>query len=251
MNTFILAGGFATRLRPISDHVPKALVPVLGKPFLRYQLEFLKSQDITKIVLLLGHQADKIITEFGNGKKMGLMIQYQVESAPLGTGGALIQARRHLEDLTLILNGDTYFEFDLRLFYEFHKMKKSKFTIGVIQNTPSPLPLPKGEGKGEGSSKDFGAISLNSEGRVTSFIEKNRGQYLSAGCYLMSSTLLKQYPSVDGPSSLEYDLIPSWLRQGAQIYGFEFSSKVFYDIGTPERLKIFEDFISQKKTYAH
>ncbi len=239
MNAFILAGGLATRLRPITNDIPKALVPVLGKPFLYYQLEFLKSQNVKNVVLLIGYQADKIVQEFGDGKKLGLMIEYQVESTPLGTGGALIKARHLLEENTLILNGDTYFEFDLQKLVYFHQEKKSEFTLGVVTK--------------KNAGQDYGAISLDSKGRVLSFSEKTEnGQFLSAGCYVVSKKLMDQYTSAEGPISLEHHLIPSWLEQRSAIFGFEFQgNQTFYDVGTPERLKVFEEYLNKKKSYAH
>ncbi len=237
MNALILAGGLATRLRPLTDKIPKALVPVAGKPFLLYQLEYLKSQGIREVVLLVGHQAEKIQDEFGDGKKMGLMIEYQVESNPLGTGGALIHGRRHMDKESLVLNGDTYFEFEISKFLDFHRKKKSLMTLGVV--------------KKQMTSQDYGSITLDVDGRVRNFHKKKEsGPFLSTGFYILSQDIFNQYPFKEGSSSLESDVVPAWIKTGVPIYGYEFNHQNFYDIGTPERLKTFELHI-RKVSHAH
>ncbi len=237
MNALILAGGLATRLRPLTDKIPKALVPVSGKPFLLYQLEYLKSQGIGEVVLLTGYQSQKIQDEFGDGKKMGLMIEYQVESSPLGTGGALIQGRRYVGKESLVMNGDTYFEFEISKLLDFHRKKKSLMTLGVA--------------KKQMTGQDYGTITLDPDGRVRDFSEKTEsGPFLNAGFYILSQGMFSQFPLSEGPSSLERDVIPAWVKKGAPVYGYEFNHQNFYDIGTPDRLKTFESHI-RKVSHAH
>src|SRR5271157_1692876 len=105
----ILAGGLATRLRPITEKIPKSLVPVAGKPFLAHQLELLKNQGIVHVVLCLGYLGEKIVKEFGNGKALGIKLEYSFDGPTLlGTGGALKKALPKLGDKFFVLYGDSY-----------------------------------------------------------------------------------------------------------------------------------------------
>ena len=104
----ILAGGRGERLRPITDSVPKAMVPINNRPFLEYQIKKLREFGITNIVMSLGFLSGVIRDHFGDGSKFGVNIEYSVEERFLGTGGALKLAERYLDSSFFIMNGDTY-----------------------------------------------------------------------------------------------------------------------------------------------
>jgi NDP-sugar pyrophosphorylase family protein len=105
----ILAGGLATRLRPITEKVPKVLVSVAGKPFLAHQLELLRKQGVARAVLCLGHLGEMVEAEFGNGSAHGLALEYSFDGpALLGTGGALKRALPKLGERFFVLYGDSY-----------------------------------------------------------------------------------------------------------------------------------------------
>ncbi len=105
----ILAGGLATRLRPVCDRVPKALLSVAGRPFIFHQLEMLKQQGVERIVLCVGHLGEQIRHMVGHGQALGLSIEYSFDGRKLlGTGGALRQALPLLGDSFFVLNGDSY-----------------------------------------------------------------------------------------------------------------------------------------------
>lgn len=230
MKAIILAGGRGERLRPFSDTMPKSVVPVEKYPFLWYVLRYLKTQDIHKIVMLTGYQADKIKETLGAGGQMNLSIEYQAESEPLGTGGALLRARNQIDEDVLVLNGDTYCELNVSDFYAFHRKNQADFTIAVV--------------KAASNKTDFGLIAMNSKNQVLQFREKQRGSgYSSAGFYIVSPRLFSRFSFPHSPCSLEKDLIPSWLGQSVQIYGFPISENKFFDIGTPERFNEFRNFI--------
>ncbi len=111
--TVILAGGLGTRLRPLTDDRPKSMVEVLGKPFLQRQIELLSAQGLTRFLLLVGHQADQIVSYFGDGASLGVEIAYSFDgSTPLGTGGALVKAAARLESWFLVLDGDSFLPID-------------------------------------------------------------------------------------------------------------------------------------------
>src|SRR5438876_1042545 len=111
----ILAGGLATRLRPITERIPKVLVPVAGKPFLAHQLELLRTQGLTRVVLCLGHLGERVRQVFGDGQAHGVTLQYSFDGPVLlGTGGALKQALPLLGENFFVLYGDSYLPIDFR-----------------------------------------------------------------------------------------------------------------------------------------
>ena len=111
--TVILAGGLGTRLKPLTNRLPKSMVEVMGKPFLQHQIELLRDQGLTRLVLCVGHQADQIISHFGHGASLGVRIEYSHDGAvPLGTGGALVKAVPLLDSWFLVLDGDSYLPID-------------------------------------------------------------------------------------------------------------------------------------------
>lgn len=112
MQTVILAGGLATRLHPTTLVTPKSMVTVNGRPFLQHQLELLQKNDCHRIVLCVGHMGDKIEAYFGDGSRFGVSISYSYDGdSPLGTGGALVRAKRLLEEEFFVLFGDSFLLF--------------------------------------------------------------------------------------------------------------------------------------------
>ncbi|MEM7183030.1 MAG: sugar phosphate nucleotidyltransferase [Spirochaetota bacterium] len=110
-SVLILAGGLATRLRPLTEKFPKALVPILGKPFIHYQLQLLQSEGFHNIVLCIGYEGEQIREELGDGSNLGVSIQYSMDGKVLlGTGGAVMKALPLLSDPFLVLYGDSYLQ---------------------------------------------------------------------------------------------------------------------------------------------
>jgi len=127
MQMVILAGGLATRLRPLTDAIPKSLVPINGKPFLHYQIERLKRHGITDIVLCIGYLGDRIKEFLGDGSRLGVMVRYSEEKDQLlGTAGAIKKAEPLLREEFLVMNGDSYLMLDhgkiMAYFQRFHKL---------------------------------------------------------------------------------------------------------------------------------
>ena len=112
MQTVILAGGLGTRLWPVTKEIPKPMVPVAGIPYLEHQLRLLARQSLTKVLLLTGYLGDQIEAYFGDGGRLGLRLRYSRERTPLGTGGALREAAALLDDLFLVIYGDSYLPID-------------------------------------------------------------------------------------------------------------------------------------------
>ena len=130
----ILAGGKGTRLKEISGDLPKSMVPVLGKPLLQHLIEQCAAYDILDIKLLVSYGKEVIKEFFGNGSQYGVSIQYIVENEPRGTAGALIDALPELSEQFLVVYGDTFFDIDLDIFWEFHRMQAGDASIFLHPN---------------------------------------------------------------------------------------------------------------------
>ena len=130
MKAILLAGGKGTRLRPLTIHTPKPIVPIFDRPFLHYQLDLLKQvPEIDEVILSLNYQPRRIEEIFGDGGESGLGIRYVVEPAPLGTAGAVRYAGESLRESVVVFNGDVLTEVDLAAVIALHRERKAKATI--------------------------------------------------------------------------------------------------------------------------
>ncbi len=215
----ILCGGLGKRLRPVVADAPKVLARVNDRPFLDILIGHLKGQGITRPILCTGYKAGQI-EEYYRENNQGLSFEFSREGRPLGTGGALKNARHFIRsDPFFVFNGDSFCEIDLNAFLDFHKSKLARASIAISRGT-------------QGS--DFGGITLDDSVRVTGFREKEKEtapRYVNAGIYCLNEDIFSFMPD-DEAFSLEYDFFPGLVGKG--FYGF-CVSREFYDIGTPQR----------------
>lgn len=218
----LLVGGLGTRLRPITYRVPKALVSIRGTPFISHLLAKLSAMGIRQCVLLTGYKHGMVKKYCGSGRKWGLGISYSREKKPLGTGGALVAAKGRLAMTTLAMNGDSWVEYDLGRFLQFHRKKRALASILAMQ----------------GSLRDRGAIKLAKGGRVMFFGEKQhsgRGVF-NTGVYLLEkkavAILEKKVKAgrLQGSFSLEREGFPLLMKRKG-LYAHVCPGK-FLDIGT-------------------
>jgi len=135
MQTVILAGGLATRLRPITEKIPKALIEINGIPFIDYQLNYLKKQGITNVVLCTGFLTEQIVDYVGNGSRYGLKVVYSNDGEKLlGTGGAIKNAARYLDDDFFILYGDSFLPVQFNPIYNKFKHNKLPALMTILEN---------------------------------------------------------------------------------------------------------------------
>jgi N-acetyl-alpha-D-muramate 1-phosphate uridylyltransferase len=135
MQTVILAGGLATRLRPITEKIPKALIEINGIPFIDYQLNYLKKQGITNVVLCTGFLAEQIVKYVGNGSRHGLKVVYSNDGEKLlGTGGAIKNAATFLDDDFFILYGDSFLPIEFKPIYKKFKLNKLPALMSILEN---------------------------------------------------------------------------------------------------------------------
>ena len=219
----VLCGGLATRLRGVVDDRPKALVPILGRPFLEWLiLALARRHDIRRVVLATGYLGSQIETHFGSSTWCGVAVTYSREEAPLGTGGALRRAASVVASQTLLaLNGDTYCQFDSNRLLNAHTRSRARATLWLA---PAEEP-----GK-------YGRVIVDDAGKVLRFDEKPdlTGRHLaSAGVYLIEREVAAMI-SPEGQTSLEREVFPSLVGNG--LYAVA-GNDPFFDIGTPESLK--------------
>ena len=218
-DVIILSGGFGLRLRGIiGEATPKPMAPIAGRPFMELLLKQLKRHGFRRVILSVGYKHEVIRNYFGENA-CGMELVYAVESSPLGTGGALREAARHLKTETaLAMNGDSYTDADLSRLVQ--GRADADVTVVVIPETRS----------------DAGSVVLGADGRVKTFAEKRvvpESRYLSTGIYLLNKTLIGTVP--DGEKvSLEEQILPKWLAEGKRVDAFIFNGACI-DIGTPER----------------
>ena len=244
MKAFILAGGLGTRLRPIIADRPKPMAQIGSQPFLAYQLDLLRRQDFTEIILCTGYMSQAIEEHFGDGGDFGVQIIYSVEEKPMGTGGAIKNAAHLVSGTFLVLNGDTYIQADLWDLIHFHRDRDAAdracplATIGLSQvSDPSRS----------------GLVQVDHVGRIVRFIEKGtvRGQapsegdcnIVSAGAYVFEPGILDFIPS-DRNVSLELEVFPHLVEMKAPLYGYMLGGS-FVDMGTPEGYRRMQEIVDR------
>jgi NDP-sugar pyrophosphorylase family protein len=229
MQAVILAGGLGTRLWPLTATVPKPMTPAAGKPYLAWQLEELSRQSIRDILLLTGYLGEQIEDYFGDGDSLGLRIRYSREAQPMGTGGALRDARAGLDSTFLLIYGDSY----LPISYQQPMLAlESSGTLAVMvvtdnRVTPSGVP---------------GNVAINEAGMVEKY-EKDGAHcdFVDAGVLVLRPEVLDAMPP-NGVVSLERDVFPQ-LAERRRLKAFVTAQR-FFDIGTPERLETIERYFS-------
>jgi D-glycero-alpha-D-manno-heptose 1-phosphate guanylyltransferase len=215
MEAIVLAGGFGTRLRSIVSNVPKPMALVAGRPFLELLLSSLRAKGITRAILSIGYMSDAITSHFGK-HPMGLDLAYEIESTPLGTGGAIAAALRHAScDHVFVFNGDTYLDVDLSALAAMWPGDHTP--IVVARFVPD--------------TERFGRLEL-ADGRISHFLgsgHKGPG-VVNVGCYLIPSNIFAGANLPDAFSFEQHFLgrsPPMSLRSYV-------SNGQFIDIGVPE-----------------
>lgn len=221
LKAVILVGGEGTRLRPLTYGMPKAMVPVLNRPFLEHTIAYLKNYRVNNIILALSYLPEVIQNYFGDGSNSGVQLNYAVEDNPLGTAGAVKNAEQYLGSTFVVLNGDVFTDLDIADMLAFHRGKGAKATIALTW-VDNPCA--------------FGVVETDSDGRVRRFIEKPSParvttNWINAGIYLLEPEVLEHVPK-NAHYMFEKGLFPLLLELGEPVYGYPFSS-YWLDMGTP------------------
>jgi NDP-sugar pyrophosphorylase family protein len=225
----ILAGGFATRLRPITEKIPKSLISVAGKPFLAHQLELLRSCGLCRVVLCVGHLGEMIQRDFGDGSQFGVRIDYSFDGPKLlGTGGAIKRALPLLGGEFFVLYGDSYLPIEYRPVAEFFRRGGKPGCMTVYRN----------EGRHDTSNVVF------HNGQITVYDKKNRTpemRHIDYGLSLFKSTAFDSFPA-DKPFDLA-EVMGKLVRE-RQLAGYEVNER-FYEIGSLAGLAELETILKQ------
>jgi len=223
----VLAGGRGTRLLPLTKDTPKSLIPILGKPFIEYQLELFKSHGIDDVVLCVGYLADKIIKHLGDGERFGLTIRYSVEKEPLGTAGALKEAEELLEEQFLLTYGDSYLQVDYTDVLEYLKARDRLGVMVVYKNFDR-----------------FDRSNVVVEQGLVKTYDKNRKEpgmiYIDYGLLALRKESLSIIPR---ETVMDLQCFYKALINTRQLLAYE-ATKRFFEIGSPAGLSDFEDFAS-------
>ncbi len=208
MKAVIMAGGFGTRLHPLSINLPKPMVPLSNRPIMLHIVDLLKKHGITELVMLLYFQPETIKNFFGDGSEYGVDITYVTPLEDLGTAGAVKAAARHLDERFMIISGDLLTDFDLGAAIAFHDQKQAQATLTL---TPVPDPL------------QFGVVITNPEGQITKFLEKpDWGEVFSdtinTGIYILEPEVLDLIPEGEN-RDWSKDVFPLMLEKQAPLYG--------------------------------
>ncbi len=224
MKAILLVGGRGTRLRPLTVNTPKPMLPVAGVPFVAHQLAQARAAGVDEVVLATHYRADVFQDWLADGTRLGLHVQYVVEDAPLGTGGAIRNAANHLvvdgDDPVLVFNGDVLSGHDIRAQLGLHRERGADITLYLTEVS---------------DPRAFGCVPTDPEGRVSAFLEKSPHPVtntVNAGCYVFRRSIIDRIP-VDRPVSVERETFPQLLSAGVSVMGYV-DTAYWLDLGTPQ-----------------
>lgn len=235
VKAFILAGGLGTRLLPLTEHLPKPLLPFANIPLAKHTMRLLKHQGINEFVFLLHHQPDKFPEVLGDGHDAGCSIKYVSFSENFGTAGCVKQVEKEIDQTALIFSGDIIADIDIDAMLKTHRQRRAQISLAI---RPEPLP------------SAFGVVQADSRGRIIRFHEKPTqaelfSNWINCGIYLVEPGFLKNF-SGDRPLSFEREVFPSFAENRKPIYGFPLAG-YWRDMGTPASyLRTHEDFLDGK-----
>jgi NDP-sugar pyrophosphorylase family protein len=223
MQAVILAGGRGTRLKPLTDAVPKVMVPVNGKPFLELLIGQLRSASIDDIVLLVGYRAEQIERHFTDGSALGVRIAYSRDEEQLGTAGALRKAGGLLAGQFFLLYGDTMADIDFGHMAAAFRASEAALMMALYCGEPREGIPP------------FNTM-LSEDGRVLGYSKTGEmdGNCVDAGIMACSKRIIDAVPS-GRAVSLEREVLPGLIRRG-EVAGYRMREP-FYDMGSPDGLE--------------
>ena len=233
MKALLLVGGQGTRLRPLTIHAPKSIVPIFNRPFLHYQLDLIKQvPEIDEVILSLNYQPQRIEEVFGDGQDAGIKLRYVVEPTPLGTAGGVRYAAEGVTGTMVVFNGDVLTQVDLRSLIALHRDRNAKATIVL---TPVANPTA------------FGLVETDAGGNIRRFLEKPKPEEITcdtinAGIYVLEPETFDRIPR-DVAWSIERSFFPSFIERG-EIFLASIYRDYWIDIGTPDKyLQVHRDIM--------
>jgi mannose-1-phosphate guanylyltransferase len=224
VEAILLVGGLGTRMRPLTDSLPKPLLPVAGAPLVLHQIGRARNAGVDHVVLATSYRAELFATALANGSRLGVMVDYAVEDEPLGTGGAIRNAANLLADgpdePVLVFNGDVLDGHDLAAQVAQHTEARADATLYLTKVD---------------DARAYGCVPTDAAGRVIAFLEKMPvpvTNQINAGCYVFRRSLIDAIPA-GRIVSVERETFPALLASGGVVQGF-LDDSYWRDIGTPE-----------------
>ncbi len=222
MQAIILAGGIGSRLKPITDYVPKSLIPINNIPLIEWQIKQLKKFRINDIIICTGYKTDQIQDYLQHKNNLGAKIQYSIEKSPLGTGGAIKKAAKMIKGKSfLVVNGDVITTIDIR------KLYSQQNAIALIELRTK-----------------FGTVEIN-DSKITSFKEKKplNGIWMNAGIYHLNKNILSLLPS---KGAIEETAFHELSKKG-QLIGIRFKGAFWHSIDSHKDLEECSKALKGKK----
>ena len=211
MRAMILAAGLGTRMRPLTNTIPKALAPVAGRPLIEYALCFVRSQGIEQVMINLHHLGNQIRTALGDGSAYGVQITYSPEDPLLETGGGIKQAQPFLDgEPFLVINSDAILDLDLAAVLGAHRRNKA---VGTLVVRP------------DSEAASYGLLEINAAGRLRRLrgepteVNEPVSAYMFTGCQILEPRIFDFMPEVK-PFSTTRETYPAMLQAGEPLYGF-------------------------------
>jgi NDP-sugar pyrophosphorylase family protein len=240
----ILAAGRGTRLRPLTDHVPKPLVRVAGRPLVAYGLGLLRANGITDVVVNVHHLRERIVAELGDGAAYGVRIRYSIETTLLDTGGGIRFAAPLLEDMLppdvrepadspiVVLNGDVVSEIPIREVVRFHRERGALATF-VLRDDPR--------------AASYGLLGVDPQGRVRRFLGDGAPaaglrELMFASLHVLDPRIFGLMPA-SGPFSTMRELYPALFARGEPFYGYVYDGR-WYTADTAQDLRLTDDALA-------
>ncbi len=223
MKAMILAAGEGTRLRPLTNHTPKPMLPLGERPLLEHIILNLKTCGITQFGVNLYHLPDKVLSYFGNGERWGVSLRYSVEEQLVGSAGGTKRLQDFFSETFVVYYGDVFTLANLRPMIDLHFQSGALATMGLYQ-VPDPW--------------NRGIVALDKQQRITKFVEKPTpdrvfSNLANAGIYVLEPEVLDLIPP-DQPYDFGHDVFPDLLARGESVVGYVIKDKII-DIGLPEK----------------
>jgi len=224
VNAVVLVGGFGTRLRPLTLHRPKQMLPIVDRPMIEWVIEHLARHGVDRAVLALGYRPDAFADAFPDGTCAGVSLHYAVEDEPLDTAGAIRFAARHagFTERFIVANGDVLTDLDVSAVVDFHERAGAEATV-TLHEVDDP--------------SRYGVLQTDTEGRVLAFVEKPPAaeapsNLINAGTYVLEPSVLDRIPE-GRPVSIERETFPQLVEDGT-LYATVDGGVYWIDAGTPE-----------------
>lgn len=231
-----MAGGKGTRLRPLTLVRPKPMIPLVNKPIIQYTVDRLKNFGFNDIIMTLNYMSTNIKNHFKDGAGFDVDIRYSVEKWPLGTGGSVKKAEKHIDDTFMVVSGDVLTDVNFKDVLNFHKEKGALVTM-VLTEVEDPT--------------HFGIAVMNRDKKITEYLEKPAPEDVfsnvaNTGIYIFEPEIFEYFDGKEGEVDFSNHIFPEVIKDDAGIYGYTFKG-YWNDVGRPETyLQATYDILDQK-----